>query len=621
MSAYNAQEVKQMLSDRAEEIARMLLPNGKKHGSEWVAGSISGETGKSLKVCISGSKAGIWCDFAEEDQYKGSLLDLWERVRGVSFAGALREAKQYLNISDGMPLVSPAEVKFSRPKEEKKGAVVNEYLDYFTRRGIEKTTVEGFCIRVSQGKELLFPYYKNGTLVNVKRLIPKKANDPNGFWANVRKEETKNQWEQSKGAEPCLFGWHLVNEYTSGIIICEGECDCMSLYQINGIQHKALSVPSGSSNLKWIDNDFDLLLGFDDIVLMFDQDEAGQKNLHEIVQRLGVERVRIATLPLKDVNEMLCANRSEEVIKAVNEAKYITPEELKPASHYTDAVKQIFSGNSPLMNGVSLPFTNELAQKMRFGESQITVWQGINGHGKSQFLGYAMLGFITQGKRVCIFSGEMEPEVTLYRMAVQVLGSNNPTEQWIERAMNWLDGDVWTFNKLDRTKWQRMLEVFKYAAKRYRVTHFVIDSLSCCGVSEESLDKQSDFIDALNKFKFEHKAHIHLVAHPRKSESEDKVPNKFDVRGSGAITNLVDNVISVFRNKKNEQLKQDQEMLSAKTEAEQEKIMSLPDVQLFILKNRHNGWEGKINLWYNRFNFQYYDTPSRVSRPKLWIEN
>lgn len=59
-----AKMVAQQLSRRAEEIARHLLPNGKRNGAEWCVGSTSGVEGQSLKVHLTGEKAGVWSDFA-----------------------------------------------------------------------------------------------------------------------------------------------------------------------------------------------------------------------------------------------------------------------------------------------------------------------------------------------------------------------------------------------------------------------------------------------------------------------------------------------------------------------------------------------------------------------------
>jgi twinkle protein len=76
-----AAELAALLARDAEGVARMLLPNGKREGHEWRAGSTDGEAGKSLGVHLTGAKAGVWCDFATGEN--GDLLDLWARSCGV----------------------------------------------------------------------------------------------------------------------------------------------------------------------------------------------------------------------------------------------------------------------------------------------------------------------------------------------------------------------------------------------------------------------------------------------------------------------------------------------------------------------------------------------------------
>jgi twinkle protein len=45
---------------------------------------------------------------------------------------------------------------------------------------------------------------------------------------------------------------------------------------------------------------------------------------------------------------------------------------------------------------------------------------------------------------------------------------------------------------------------------------------------------------------------VHLVMHSRKKEDEFAPPGKFDAKGTGTITDLADNVMTVWRNKKKE---------------------------------------------------------------------
>ena len=72
-----AERISEALDARKEETLAYLLPNGRKVGHEYHAGSLAGEAGDSLKVHLNG-KGCVWCDFATGD--KGAdLLDLWDK--------------------------------------------------------------------------------------------------------------------------------------------------------------------------------------------------------------------------------------------------------------------------------------------------------------------------------------------------------------------------------------------------------------------------------------------------------------------------------------------------------------------------------------------------------------
>ena len=60
----NASELSGRMAADCASIVSYLLPQGKKTGSEWKAGSVTGEPGGSLSVRLTGAKAGVWKDFA-----------------------------------------------------------------------------------------------------------------------------------------------------------------------------------------------------------------------------------------------------------------------------------------------------------------------------------------------------------------------------------------------------------------------------------------------------------------------------------------------------------------------------------------------------------------------------
>ncbi|MCY4555190.1 MAG: hypothetical protein OXF79_02115, partial [Chloroflexi bacterium] len=94
----NAARVASALAERAEEVCRRYLPNGRRSGRYWVAGDIRGARGRSLFVRLDPPGVpGKWTDAASMEH--GDLPDL---VRIASDAGSVRaalaEARAFLSL-------------------------------------------------------------------------------------------------------------------------------------------------------------------------------------------------------------------------------------------------------------------------------------------------------------------------------------------------------------------------------------------------------------------------------------------------------------------------------------------------------------------------------------------
>lgn len=94
-------ELNAALIPNAEALCAQLLPGGKRIGREWLAGSIQGESGKSLKVVLTGAKAGIWKDFASDEG--GDLLKLIERAKETTPKDAADYAREFLGLPPWKP--------------------------------------------------------------------------------------------------------------------------------------------------------------------------------------------------------------------------------------------------------------------------------------------------------------------------------------------------------------------------------------------------------------------------------------------------------------------------------------------------------------------------------------
>ena len=94
----NAARVAVALAERAEEVCRRYLPNGRRSGRYWVAGDIHGARGRSLFVRLAPpGTPGKWTDSAEGTH--GDLLDLVRIASGASsLRAALAEARAFLSL-------------------------------------------------------------------------------------------------------------------------------------------------------------------------------------------------------------------------------------------------------------------------------------------------------------------------------------------------------------------------------------------------------------------------------------------------------------------------------------------------------------------------------------------
>lgn len=572
----HARELSQALAQQAAAVAEYLLPGGKKKGQEWKAGSVSGDAGDSLGVHLTGPKAGVWRDFAQD--IGGDLIDLFMQVRGGSLADAIREAKAYLGVQD-VRLETPREYK--RPPQKAPEAKECAALRWLkTERGITDAAIAAYRVGASKdGRAVVFPHYRDGEMVNFK----------------LRDHADKKRMMTFGGGEPCLWGWQAIPADSRAVVICEGEIDALSVWQCG---FPALSVFSGVSNLGWIESDHDRLDQFSDIVLCLDMDDAGQGAARKIAERLGLDRCRLVTLPKKDANECLLAGMHEAIKAAINDARHIAPDELRSASEFTDLVIECFYPPHDAPLGVMLPWV-KAAGKIAIRPAELSIWTGINGHGKSQMLGQVIIHAMSQGERACLASMELRPEKLLYRMLRQMTASREPRIADIKACMEWLQGRAWIFNATGTANAARILEVFAYARKRYGVTQFVIDSLMKCGIDDDDYNGQKAFVDRLCDFKLQHDCHIHLVAHSRKKADESGAPGKMDIKGSGTISDLADNLFSVWRNKKKE--------------AGEEGAIEY-DAILNCDKQRHGEWEGALGFFFDRDGFLYLDEANESPR-------
>lgn len=277
-----------------------------------------------------------------------------------------------------------------------------------------------------------------------------------------------------------------------------------------------------------------------------------------------------------------------------------------PASLLAERVKQSFD---PRQDDRSPAMLTPKARGLQFRPGEVTCWAGYNGHRKSMFTSQVALDLAHQGRRLLIVSLEMTPMQTLKRMVRQATALPIPPGWQIDRFHKWTDGRLWLFDHVGRLDAEHCIALCRYFAETHQGTDVLIDSMMRVCESEEHLDDQKRFIGQLCDLVTQTGLHAHLVVHCRKPASgdESKPPTKYDIKGSGAISDQAHNVVMLWWNKA-KQAAVESERLDTAT-------LAKPDFLMVCEKQRNGAWEGALKFWFDAASMRFVGSSSDSVQP------
>lgn len=587
-------DIKRELSIRAQAVAELLLPNGRKESSEWRVGSIGGEPGQSLGVHLTGPKAGVWSDFAAGKG--GDLLDLWCAVRGVGLTEAMNQACDFLGLQRPS-LHRPVVKSYTAPEKPKCRKPIERVRDYLVEeRNIRPDILDAYRIG-EDGLKIVFPFIRpDGTLAMVKTRDAVDGAKP---------------VPTAAGCEKILFGWQAIPENAREVVLTEGEIDALSVASMG---RAALSVPfggGGGNKQDWIESEYDNLDRFEKIYLCLDMDEPGEQAAQTIAERLGRHRCYRVRLPKKDANECLVDGMTaEEFTACLSRAETYDPAGLKLPSAFSDQVVNLFYPEPGKRAGCGTPY-GKLSGKLLFRPSEVTIWSGDSGAGKSQILSDCVVHWVSEGARVCLSSLEMAPAQTLKRMVKQTVGADRPPQDMAVGALQWLDRGLILYELTGKASAESLLKIFDYARAKYGCDVFVIDSLMRLGLLTDDYNSQEAVMYELVNWAIAKNVHVHLVAHSRKGDQQRGAPETADIKGAMEVGANAFNIITIWRDRKHEQ--------AVKENPGDESLKAKPGVVLNVAKQRNGDFEGKIGLWFDQETYQYRSAEDSKMR-RCYIE-
>lgn len=424
-----------------------------------------------------------------------------------------------------------------------------------TARGISKETCQkaGYWIAKVDGVMYQVADYRdqNGNIVSQK----------------VR-DKDKNFKTTGSHKSDALFGKHLWNGGKK-IVVTEGEIDMLTVMELQDCKYPVVSLGHGASAAKkTCAANYEYFDQFEQIILMFDMDEAGRKAVEEAAQVLPAGKVRVAVLPCKDANECHLNGHDREIMEQVWNAGPWIPDGVVSALSLRERIREHLSSEE----SVGLLFSgctgiNDKTLGARGGEV-IMVTSG-SGMGKSTFVRQQALQWGTaMGKKVGLAMLEESVEETAEDLIglhnrVRLRQSDSLKREIIENGKfdQWFDelfgNDTFhLYDSFAEAETDRLLAKLAYMRSGLGCDVIILDHISIVVSASGESDERKMIDNLMTKLKgFAKSTGVVLVVichlkNPDKGKAheEGRPVSITDLRGSGALRQLSDTIIALERN-------------------------------------------------------------------------
>lgn len=413
------------------------------------------------------------------------------------------------------------------------------------------------------------PYYDlDGTLVkqHLRYTADKKHMPFRG--SNAKQIQMFGQNKFSAGASDKLF-------------ICEGEIDTLSVYQAMGKSWAAVGIPGADTVEKAIKNNLEFIESFNEVILFFDNDEAGRKATQTALDILPFGKVKyINEFPpeCKDANDIL-VKKGPKLLRETcfYKAAEFIPDGVVAASDIE------FEPDSFDVSMYPWQSWNKKLYARRGGE--LSVYTAGTGIGKSTILRHIYSDLIKQGEKCAVIMLEETVAETKADLMSQVLGK--PIRKILAQcAVNdalakkgrpplFPDVEPLTPEELlscekevndsgllfiDHSKGYNLKSItsqIRFLAKSKGIRHILLDHITLLIGSDGEIDNEVKALDvAMKEFRVlceETGINLDMISHIRKRGSGAKSVNSGapismeELRGSGSLTQIANNVITLER--------------------------------------------------------------------------
>jgi twinkle protein len=449
-------------------------------------------------------------------------------------------------------LLDPNATQSVTPKENYSMHDLESIYDYtsrgFKERGITKNVSEHYGVKVSYDAtgeiaSHFYPYTISNQVVAYKeRKLPKSFVIHGDF----------------KGVQ--LFG-QGVCQGGKRIVITEGELDALAVAQAQFDKYSrfypVVAMPSATATAMILEQR-EWLRSFDEVVLMLDSDEPGQKATQAIAKIIGYDKIKIATLSEKDPCDMLIKHGSDSIMKAIFDARVFSPAGVVKG----EAIWNQFKLRA---NTVSIAYPNCLSglnnklHGMRLGE--IALFVSGTGSGKSTVIKEIVFELLEKStEMIGIVALEESIGETAEKFIAMKMKNNDKSDPGTEEEQRAAYDAVFGDERISLLDHQGSVSDDSLIDKIEHLAlsgckYIILDHITIAvseGVKGKTGNEAVDsFMSDLLKIVKKHGIWLGVVSHLRKGEKpfeEGHMPSIDDIKGSGSIKQISFDILAFCRN-------------------------------------------------------------------------
>ena len=489
------------------------------------------------------------------------------------------------------------EVIESKPKTNRKLEMTGVVASIPDRR-ITEATCKKFGVTVeydTAGKisKHHYPYYDKDTGAQTgtkSRIVDSKAFYASGTFDNVG-----------------LFGQQAFKGGGKYITVVEGEADALAVSEMFDGKWAVVSIRSGASGaVKDIKQNLEWLESFENVVICFDSDTAGQEASRAVLDLFTPNKAKNVKLPVKDAGEMLKERNVQGFIREWWNAKTYQPDGIIAG---LDTWESIVAQED--VQSIPYPWTCLNDMTYGFREKELVTITSGSGMGKSQIvreLEHYLLGATEDNIGILALEEDI-PKTALGIMSIEANQTLHLSREFSreDKKIFWDKtlgtGRIYMFDHWGSTNEDNLLSRIRYMAKGLDCKWIILDHLSIVVSDQENGDERKAIDSIMTKLRQlvqETGVGLFLVSHLRrpsgKAHEDGGQISLAELRGSAAIAQLSDMVIGLERDQQNS----DPQVRNTTT--------------VRILKNRYAGLTGAAcYLFYDKDTGRMIETTCPVS--------